>query len=108
MPLGALDANVQRAHRARPLPLLFCYLPILKSISDLQRNWTEQGFEPETCCLTYQALLLTELSSPILAVPQIVNYLLHGMGCQSQAINQEMKCSWGSSPLEYDAINETL
>ena len=54
------------------------------------------------------ALLPAELSSLILAVPQIANYLCLGWGASPEAINPEMPCSRGSTPLKYDANNDTL
>ena len=49
-----------------------------------KENLTESGFEPETSGLTYWHSLPTELSSPILAVPQIVNYLCSGWGASQK------------------------
>ena len=59
-----------------------------KSISDEQRKFDWIGVWTRDLWFDVPALLPTELSSPILAVPHTVNYSLLWVGCQSEAINR--------------------
>ena len=80
---------------------------ILNQFQMSKENWTESGFEPETSGLTYQHSTNWAIQPYVGGSPNCQLSLLR-VGCQSEAINPEMPCSRGSSPLEYDTNNEPL
>ena len=71
----------------RGFSIVFSSLCILTKIKEFQlseENLTELGFEREPSGSDIPVLLPAELSSPVLAVPQIVNYLCSGWGASQK------------------------
>ena len=67
-----------------------------------KENLNEPGPEPETSGLMYQRSYQRAIQSYFGGSPNSQLSLL-GVGYQSGAINPEIPCSQGSTPLEYDA-----